>query len=154
MRTLWTDGAPVAQWVKRRPTDLADRVRSRSRRNLLNRKRSSVAHSLSLSTSRRPDIPETLLKRTLNRKSSIHLCTLKSIFFLSKIPYNTGEQGRLRSASTSAYFKHFISAVSNFCGLMKMMFWQFSMLALMIYHALNSKENITPICNFFLLHFI
>ena len=40
--------------------------------NLLNRKRSSTAHSLSLSTSHRPDMTETLLKRTYNRKSSIH----------------------------------------------------------------------------------
>ena len=57
-------GAPVAQWVKRWPTDLADRVQSPLRRNLLNRKRSSIAHSLSLSASHRPDMTETLLKRT------------------------------------------------------------------------------------------
>ena len=40
---------------------------SYSRRNLLNRKRGSIAHSLSLSTSHRPDMTEILSKR-----SSIH----------------------------------------------------------------------------------
>ena len=57
-------GAPVAQWVKRWPTDLADRVRSSLEGNLLNRKRSSIAHSLSLSSKHRPDMTEILLKRT------------------------------------------------------------------------------------------
>ena len=36
------------------------------------RKRSSIAHSLSLSSKHRPDMTEILLKRTYNRKSSIH----------------------------------------------------------------------------------
>ena len=42
-------------------------------RNILNRKRSYIAHSLSLSTSPRPDMTETLLKKDVHRKSSIHL---------------------------------------------------------------------------------
>ena len=57
-------GAPVAKGVKRWPTDLADRVRSRSRRNLLDRKRSSIAHIILLSTSHRLDMTETLLTMT------------------------------------------------------------------------------------------
>ena len=36
----------------------------RSRRNLLNRKRGSIAHSFSLSSAHRPDMPEIVLKRT------------------------------------------------------------------------------------------
>ena len=36
----------------------------RTRRNLLNRKRSSIAHSLSLSASHRPDMTEILFKGT------------------------------------------------------------------------------------------
>ena len=55
---------PVAQWVKRWPTDLADLVDPRCWRNLLNRKRSSTAHSLPLSISHRPDMTEILLKKT------------------------------------------------------------------------------------------
>ena len=43
---------PVAQWVKRWPTDLADRVRS------------SLEVFLSLSSKHRPDMAEILLKRT------------------------------------------------------------------------------------------
>ena len=58
-------GAPVAQWVQRWPTDLAvQTVRAHSRRNLLNCKRDSSAHSLSLSSAHRPDMTEILLKRT------------------------------------------------------------------------------------------
>ena len=53
-------GAPVAQWFKRWPTDLADRVGSSSRRNLLNH---SIAQSLSLSTSHHPDMTGILLKK-------------------------------------------------------------------------------------------
>ena len=53
------NGAPVAQWVKRWPADQAV-----PRRNLLNRKRGSTAHGLSLSSSHRPDMTEILLKRT------------------------------------------------------------------------------------------
>ena len=60
---LYFRGAPVAQWVKRWPTDLAE-FNPHSRRNLLIRKRSSIAHSLSLSSKHRPDITEILLKRT------------------------------------------------------------------------------------------
>ena len=53
-------GAPVAQWVKRWPTDF----KPRSRRNLLNCKRGYNAHSLSLSSVHCPDMTEILLKRT------------------------------------------------------------------------------------------
>ena len=58
-------GAPVAQWVKRWPTDLA--VVSSSPawgEDLFSRKRVSIAHSLSLSSAHRPDMTEILLKRT------------------------------------------------------------------------------------------
>ena len=57
-------GAPVAQWVKRWPTDLADGVRSSLEVKILDRKRSSIAHSLSFSSEHRPDMTEILLKRT------------------------------------------------------------------------------------------
>ena len=57
-------GAPVAQWVKRWPTDLAV-PSSIPTRGLLNRKWGSIAHSLSLSTSHRPDMTEILLKRSI-----------------------------------------------------------------------------------------
>ena len=63
----WTynnNATTTNQWVKRWPTDLPDEFDPRSRKNLLNRKRSSIAHSFSLSTSHRPDMTETLLKRT------------------------------------------------------------------------------------------
>ena len=39
-------GAPLAQWVKPWPIDLAGLVRAYSRRNLLIRKWGSIAHSL------------------------------------------------------------------------------------------------------------
>ena len=55
--TCW--GAPVAQWVKRWPTDLADRVRAS-----LTCTRSSIAHSLSIASKHHPDMTEILLKRT------------------------------------------------------------------------------------------
>ena len=42
----------------------------RSRRNLLNHKRGSIAHSLSLSPTHRPDMTETLLKK--GRKIASH----------------------------------------------------------------------------------
>ena len=58
-------GAPVAQWVKHWPTDVGGHeFEPCSRRNILNRKRGSIAHSLSLSFAHRPDITEILLKRT------------------------------------------------------------------------------------------
>ena len=47
-----------------------------SRQNLLTRKRGSIANNLSLSTSHRPDMTEIPLKRTSNRKSSIHSMVL------------------------------------------------------------------------------
>ena len=57
-------GAPVAQWVKRWPTDLAVVSSSPARgEDLFNRKRGSIAHSLSLSSDHRPDMTEILLKR-------------------------------------------------------------------------------------------
>ena len=57
--------APVAQWVKRWPTDLAVVSSSPARgEDLFNRKRGSIAHSLSLSSAHRPDMTEILLKRT------------------------------------------------------------------------------------------
>ena len=64
-RTPTFSGAPVAQWVKRWPTDLAVVSSSPARgEDLFNRKRSSIAHSLSLSSAHRPDMTEILLKRT------------------------------------------------------------------------------------------
>ena len=58
-------GAPVAQWVKRWPTDLAVVSYSPARgEDLFNRKQGSIAHSLSLSSAHRPDMTEILLKRT------------------------------------------------------------------------------------------
>ena len=57
-------GAPVAQWVKRWSTDLAGRVRSSLEAKSSHRKRSFIAHSLSLSISHRADMTEILLKRT------------------------------------------------------------------------------------------
>ena len=57
-------GAPVAQWVKRWPADLADRVRSSLEVKSSQPKRSSIAHSLSLSSEHRSDMTEILLKRT------------------------------------------------------------------------------------------
>ena len=57
--------APVVQWVKRWPTDLAVVSSSTARfEDLFNRKRGSIAHSLSLSSAHRPDMTEILLKRT------------------------------------------------------------------------------------------
>ena len=58
-------GAPVAQWFKHWPTDLAVVSSSPALgEGLFNRKRGSIAHSLSLSSARRPDMTEILLKRT------------------------------------------------------------------------------------------
>ena len=55
--------APVAQWVKRWPTDLAVPDSSPAiGENLPNRKRGSIAHGLSLTSYH--DITEILLKRT------------------------------------------------------------------------------------------
>ena len=56
-------GDLVPQWVKRWPAVLAaPEFEYHSRRNLLNRKRGSIAHSLSLSSSHRPDMAKILLK--------------------------------------------------------------------------------------------
>ena len=58
-------GAPVAQWVKCWPTDLAVVSSSPARgEDIFNRKRGSIAHSLSLPSAHRPDMTEILLKRT------------------------------------------------------------------------------------------
>ena len=57
--------APAAQWVKRWPTDLAVPSSSPARgEDLFDHKRGSIAHSLSLSPTHRPDMTEILLKRT------------------------------------------------------------------------------------------
>ena len=48
-------GAPVAQWVKCWPIDLADQARSPLAAKS-SKKRGSIAHSLSLSTFHRPDM--------------------------------------------------------------------------------------------------
>ena len=58
----WESGAPVAQWIKRWPTDLAV-PGSIPTRGFLDRKRGSIAHSLSLSSAHRPDMTEIPLKR-------------------------------------------------------------------------------------------
>ena len=66
--------SPVAQWFKRWPTDLEVTGSSPARcGNLSNRKRGSIAHSLSLSPNHRPDMTEILLKGRYNHKSSILL---------------------------------------------------------------------------------
>ena len=66
------EGAPVAQWVKRWPADLAVPI---LRRNLLNRKRDPIAHSLSLSSAHRPVMTEiqcAVEKDVLTDHPSIH----------------------------------------------------------------------------------
>ena len=66
--------SPRAQWVKRWPTYLADRVRSPLKANLINRKRSSSAHSFPLLIFRRLKMTKILYKRTYNLiHPSIHL---------------------------------------------------------------------------------
>ena len=62
--------ALVAQSVKRWPTDLALSGSNPAEGNIFNRKRCSIAHSLSLSNSHRPDMTEILLNRAYNRKLS------------------------------------------------------------------------------------
>ena len=58
-------GAWVAQWVKRWPTDLAVLSSIPTLGEIFSTVNGgSIAHSLSLSTSHRPDITEMLLKRT------------------------------------------------------------------------------------------
>ena len=57
-------GAPVAQWFKRWPTDLAVSGSSPARGgNISNRKRGFIAHGLSLKANHRPDMSEILLKK-------------------------------------------------------------------------------------------
>ena len=55
-----TEGAPAGRWVERWSTDLAVLCWL----NPLNSKRSSIVHSLSLSSARRPDMTKILFKRT------------------------------------------------------------------------------------------
>ena len=63
--------SPIAQWVKRWSADLAAPGSILARDgNLFSRKRDSNAYSPLISPSRRPDMTETLLERTLNRSSS------------------------------------------------------------------------------------
>ena len=59
------------------------RLEPRSRRNLLNYKWGSIAHSLSLSSTHRPDMTEILSKRTQTHKSSIHPLLAQAFAFLS-----------------------------------------------------------------------
>ena len=62
--------APVAQWVKRWPTDLAvPSLKSPAQGKIF-----SIAHSLSLSPVDCPDMTEILWKWTYSRKSSIIHC--------------------------------------------------------------------------------
>ena len=69
-------GAPVlvAQCVKHLPADLVVPDSSPALEEIFpNRKWGSIAYNLSLSSAHRSDMTEILLKRTLNRKSYIHL---------------------------------------------------------------------------------
>ena len=65
-RSSFTErGAPVAQWVQRWPTDLVVMSSSPALgEDLFSRERGSIAHSLSLLSTHRPDMTEILLKRT------------------------------------------------------------------------------------------
>ena len=67
---LSSQGAPVAQWVKCWPTDLADRVQSSLEMKSSQPQTEFHCTSLSLSSKHRPDITEILLKRTSSRKPS------------------------------------------------------------------------------------
>ena len=63
------EGAPVAQGLNAGLLiDLADRLRSRSRRYFLNRKRNSIARSLSISTFLRPDMTNIQLKHRRRKR--------------------------------------------------------------------------------------
>ena len=58
-------GTPIAQWVKRWPTDLAVPSSSPAQGEIVSTIiRGSIAQSLSLSSAHRPDMTEILLKRT------------------------------------------------------------------------------------------
>ena len=57
-------GAPVAQWVKCCMLIRQTELDPSWKRDLLNRKQSSIAYSLSLSSKHHPDMTEILLKRT------------------------------------------------------------------------------------------
>ena len=63
--TLYIARSPVTQWVKRWPTDLVvpGSIPALGG-DLFNRKRDSIAHSLSLSSVHRPDMTDTLFERT------------------------------------------------------------------------------------------
>ena len=68
--TLWISicflfNPPIAQWVKRWPTDLAVPNSSHAQSKIFSTvKQGSVAHSLSLSSAHHPDMTEILWKRT------------------------------------------------------------------------------------------
>ena len=82
----------MAQWVKRWTTDLAVPSSIPTRGEIFNRKPGSIAHSLSLSTSHRPDMTEILLKR-----SSIH-----PSFTADKVSASSGNGARDRQISRPA----------------------------------------------------
>ena len=71
----WMPGAPVAQWIKRWPSDLAVLSLSPARGEIfstVNRVLLHTAFHYHQTSAHRPDMTEILLKRTQNRKSSIH----------------------------------------------------------------------------------
>ena len=57
-------GAPVAQWVKRWPPDLAVPSSSPARGEIFSTINGSTTHSLSLSSAHRTDMTEILSERT------------------------------------------------------------------------------------------
>lgn len=76
-------GAPVAQWLKRWPTDLAVPGSSPARGGSnSNRNQGSIAHSHSFLSAYRPDINEILLKRRQISKSSVHPSILLRVKYL------------------------------------------------------------------------
>ena len=66
-------GAPVGQWVKRWPTDLAVADSIPAGENLSNRKQGSTANSLSISTSHYHNKIKIPLKRIRNNESPLNL---------------------------------------------------------------------------------
>ena len=62
--SCWLKGSPVAQWVKRWPTDLAVPGWSLARGGFFSTVTGSIAHRLSLSFAHRPDMTKILLKTT------------------------------------------------------------------------------------------
>ena len=72
-------GAPVAQWVKRWPTDLVVLSSITARGEIFLTVNGVPAHSLSLSA-HRPDMTEILLKKT--KKSQVIYLSFVPVFFL------------------------------------------------------------------------